>query len=88
MGDRDLTKQGDGPMHRRFACPICERRIDLPTQGTARLPRFFPFCSERCKLIDLGAWFDADYRIPAKPEEESVDSVDPDSTIDNDTPSK
>jgi endogenous inhibitor of DNA gyrase (YacG/DUF329 family) len=24
---------------------------------------FFPFCSERCKLIDLGDWFDEEHRI-------------------------
>jgi hypothetical protein len=24
----------------------------------------FPFCSERCKLIDLGRWLDGKYRIP------------------------
>ncbi len=30
----------------------------------------FPFCSERCKLIDLGAWLDEEYRIeePVSPE--------------------
>jgi len=29
--------------------------------------RFFPFCCERCKLIDLGAWLDAEYRIASEP---------------------
>jgi endogenous inhibitor of DNA gyrase (YacG/DUF329 family) len=24
----------------------------------------FPFCSERCRLLDLGKWFDGQYRIP------------------------
>jgi hypothetical protein len=28
---------------------------------------FRPFCSQRCKLIDLGAWLGQDYRIPAQP---------------------
>lgn len=28
---------------------------------------FRPFCSERCKLIDLGAWANEDYSIPAEP---------------------
>ncbi len=28
---------------------------------------FRPFCSERCKLIDLGAWVDGEYRIPGEP---------------------
>jgi len=26
-----------------------------------------PFCSERCKLIDLGAWANEDYKVPGKP---------------------
>lgn len=25
--------------------------------------KYFPFCSERCKLVDLGAWLDCGYRI-------------------------
>jgi endogenous inhibitor of DNA gyrase (YacG/DUF329 family) len=29
-----------------------------------------PFCSERCKLLDLGAWAEEDYKIPGKKEEE------------------
>ncbi|HEX7928701.1 MAG TPA: DNA gyrase inhibitor YacG [bacterium] len=28
---------------------------------------FRPFCSERCKMIDLGAWASEDYKIPGKP---------------------
>ena len=27
---------------------------------------FRPFCSERCKLIDFGAWADGDYALPAE----------------------
>ena len=35
--------------------PLTFRRVaDLP---------FFPFCSERCRLVDLGAWFGEDHRI-------------------------
>ncbi len=26
-----------------------------------------PFCSERCKMIDLGAWASGEHRIPGKP---------------------
>jgi endogenous inhibitor of DNA gyrase (YacG/DUF329 family) len=29
-----------------------------------------PFCSERCKLIDLGKWISEEYKIPIKSEEE------------------
>jgi len=28
---------------------------------------FKPFCSERCRLLDLARWIDGDYRIPAEP---------------------
>jgi endogenous inhibitor of DNA gyrase (YacG/DUF329 family) len=29
-----------------------------------------PFCSERCKMIDLGAWASEEYKVPGKKEEE------------------
>lgn len=28
--------------------------------------RYRPFCSERCKLIDLGAWASESYRVPVQ----------------------
>jgi hypothetical protein len=40
----------------RFTCPICHRKVE-------RNSSFFPFCSERCKLIDLGKWAGEEYRI-------------------------
>jgi len=30
----------------------------------------FPFCSERCKLIDLGRWLDGRYQVPVQKEDE------------------
>jgi endogenous inhibitor of DNA gyrase (YacG/DUF329 family) len=33
---------------------------------------FRPFCSERCRLMDLGAWASESYRIPAKPGEDEL----------------
>lgn len=41
-------------------CPICRR---LTRQGE----EYFPFCSERCQLLDLGAWSSEEYRIPGAP---------------------
>ena len=41
-------------------CPICGKPVAPRTENTA-----FPFCSPRCKLIDLGKWVDEDYRIPS-----------------------
>ncbi|OHB64249.1 MAG: hypothetical protein A2Y77_07215, partial [Planctomycetes bacterium RBG_13_62_9] len=71
MEDRDEMDKSKSGQHLQFTCPICKRRVSLPREDRSRLPEFFPFCSERCKLIDLGAWLDADYRIPSRPDEES-----------------
>ena len=30
-------------------------------------PAWRPFCSERCKLLDLGRWIDGEYRVPGDP---------------------
>jgi endogenous inhibitor of DNA gyrase (YacG/DUF329 family) len=60
----------------RVACPTCGRQIDWTPAAAWR-----PFCSERCKLIDLGAWFSGERAIPgADSPEESEDpsgNVDP-----------
>jgi len=42
-------------------CPHCRREIDWSEHWPQR-----PFCSERCRLIDLGAWADETYRIAGK----------------------
>lgn len=44
-------------------CPVCHRIIKAPLIQEAKAGKFFPFCSKRCKLIDLGAWLDAEYRM-------------------------
>jgi uncharacterized protein len=36
-------------------------------------PRWKPFCSERCKLLDLAKWVDGTYRVPCEPVEEQRD---------------
>jgi len=41
-------------------CPTCKARVVY--QGRADSP-FFPFCSERCKLLDLGKWLEEEHRI-------------------------
>ena len=41
----------------KFHCPICRK----PTDSDANAD--FPFCSERCKLLDLGAWAGEKYVI-------------------------
>ena len=51
-------------------CPVCGK----PVVWT-RSNRFRPFCSERCRLIDLGQWGSNAYRIEGAPG--SADSLDP-----------
>ncbi|MEP7327593.1 MAG: DNA gyrase inhibitor YacG [Betaproteobacteria bacterium] len=46
-------------MPRVVSCPTCGSQV---TWGAGS--PFRPFCSERCKLIDLGAWADERYRVP------------------------
>lgn len=51
-------------------CPICHKpaaaRVDNPA---------FPFCSRRCRLVDLGRWLGEEYRVPEGPEAEQEDEV-------------
>jgi endogenous inhibitor of DNA gyrase (YacG/DUF329 family) len=42
-------------------CPTCGATVAWTAEQ-----RWRPFCSERCKLIDLGAWLDESNRIPAE----------------------
>lgn len=44
------------------ACPTCQSPVQIPRDDEPM--GFFPFCSERCKLIDLGRWLDGKYQIP------------------------
>jgi len=46
-------------------CPICKREIPA-CEGR---PAFGPFCSARCRSIDLGCWLDGRYAIAGTPEE-------------------
>lgn len=41
------------------SCPQCGQSTRLDEAN-----RWRPFCSERCKLVELGAWFGEHYRIP------------------------
>jgi endogenous inhibitor of DNA gyrase (YacG/DUF329 family) len=47
-------------------CPICKKRVegDVAT---------FPFCSERCRLIDLGNWLGGRYAIPGDDDKRDED---------------
>ena len=51
-------------------CPLCNKVIDDMTRQNSREGKFYPFCSNRCKLIDLGKWLDGNYRIAAQEDKE------------------
>lgn len=42
-------------------CPICAKAYQIETLSD--LPTY-PFCSPRCRLLDLGRWIDGAYAIP------------------------
>jgi uncharacterized protein len=41
-------------------CPICRRCVSY--ESSDEVP-FRPFCSRRCKLVDLGRWLNEEYRV-------------------------
>tara|TARA_R110002167_G_scaffold89109_3_gene240401 strand:+ start:75 stop:299 length:225 start_codon:yes stop_codon:yes gene_type:complete len=47
------------------ACPTCQTKTPWSKENSDR-----PFCSARCKLIDLGAWASESYSIPQQTSEE------------------
>jgi endogenous inhibitor of DNA gyrase (YacG/DUF329 family) len=50
-------------------CPICRRPAE---------EAFKPFCSRRCRDIDLHRWMAGIYAIPAKPDDDEDDGAPPD----------
>lgn len=52
-------------------CPTCAKSVAWAPEN-----HWKPFCSERCKLIDLGEWATEKYRVPVSPvEAEDVDGT-------------
>lgn len=65
-------KQSDAG--RSHTCPICEASVAADVKT-------FPFCSERCRNVDLGRWFGESYRVsrPLRDDDEidQFDEIDP-----------
>jgi len=49
-------------------CPVCDAPVNLQSTPTV------PFCSDRCRLIDLGRWLDESYGVPAPPPEDDEEA--------------
>ena len=50
-------------------CPICDAAVKPRVENPS-----FPFCTSRCKMIDLGKWVNEEYRIPVQGDELEDDS--------------
>ena len=48
-------------------CPTCDKQVEWQDNP------FRPFCSERCKLIDLSKWVSEEYRVPGRSVPEPVE---------------
>jgi len=57
---------------RYVACPQCGKPAEWSPQN-----RFRPFCTERCKMIDLGAWASESYRVPLQEGPDDQDLPEP-----------
>jgi len=67
---------------RRTICPTCKV---VSSEGSSNRATH-PFCSERCRTIDLGTWLTGGYRIATADTDEDLDegarpSADPDRTL-------
>jgi len=65
------------PAARVVPCPQCGRPVEF-----APASRWRPFCSARCKTIDLGAWATETYRVPLP------ESPEPDDAASSDDPGR
>lgn len=61
---REEREQASARRGKAPRCPIC---------GRPRDPAHRPFCSARCRDVDLGRWFNQVYSIPAAEPDERVD---------------
>ncbi len=64
----------------KVRCPICDKTME--GESTAAWPDF-PFCSRRCKTIDLGRWLDGRYSFP---DDRVRESESPDAEIEEEVP--
>lgn len=58
---------------RLVSCPRCGARVAWHPENRSR-----PFCSERCKLFDLGDWAMEKYRVPEEGDKDTPEAKEPD----------
>jgi len=63
-----------------FECPTCRKVLRVENRDQAP---YRPFCSDRCRLIDLGKWLDGQYTIPRPATADDLAACDPASMLPN-----
>ena len=63
-----MTKEKEAPAARIIRCPSCGKSTRYDHTNPDR-----PFCSNRCRTMDIAQWADEGYRIPQKPENSDSD---------------
>ena len=48
---------------KRARCPTCKTKVATDPE---KRPADYPFCSKRCRLLDLSKWLHGEFRVPAK----------------------
>ena len=66
-------------MIRRHRCPICEKEFDTPDDAKQS---HFPFCSDRCRKVDLCRWWDGRYAVVEELDPQVVEFLKHDPDID------
>jgi len=66
-----MQHQAQPPKKRIVTCPQCKGASVFSPENAFR-----PFCSERCKLIDLGQWATESYTIPEPIKPGDLDRLD------------
>jgi endogenous inhibitor of DNA gyrase (YacG/DUF329 family) len=56
-------------MARLVNCPVCGKSVEWTEAAAYR-----PFCSKRCRTMDLGAWAEERYRVPVVEDKDDPDS--------------
>ena len=67
---RSVTSDAGKP--KLVNCPQCGASVVWDAKNPYR-----PFCSERCKMIDLGAWATESYRVPVEEDDDAPEFDDP-----------
>jgi hypothetical protein len=55
------------------SCPSCKKPVASRASGNTT----YPFCSRRCRAVDLGRWLGEEYRVPEGPADEREDELPP-----------